>query len=299
MPNASGSIRVPARGADEPAAEAEQLRRIRQLVSGMSLHGYRFDYRKLGRDQAQAVLTQLIELRNQGAYDMDDATGPGFIGRLLRRLAKAATIIVVLCLIGAGVYVFVLNGDPMGFYAQLMGDDQRDLVEEEQDPAQGEGGLTVDYPDDENLVDSKLFHGLKVYRDPIAGQADRAADDADGGGEAGNIGDGSVVEGTDTATRPTGPAISRSDLDALRSMLAKLRQFTRSDYPQSIRAQSVTGMQTRLEQYAQTLAAIEARDASLADGVRRVVAAYGEAQVDGQAMRDTIGQLLERLDRLQ
>ena len=96
-------IQVPPRREDESPATAEQLQTIREMVTSMSLSGFRFDYRKMGTDQADSVIEQLLQLRNVSDVPSKQASGGGCVGAVMRAFARGVTTLIVALIVLAGV----------------------------------------------------------------------------------------------------------------------------------------------------------------------------------------------------
>lgn len=288
-------IQVPPRGEDEAPATAEQLQTIREMVTGMSLSGFRFDYRKMGTDQAGSVIEQLMQLRDMSGVPAKQAGGGGCVGAVMRAFARGVTTLVVAVIVLAGVaaggYLIYkkINETPPGGQQVASQDGEGDNDTKASDNNR----------DDGNLRDSKIFDGLKVRDDNPA--------DND---EPRRITPGPITTdpGPTTDPNPVTPTPNPLDrkvaeqLDALEQMLVQLSQFTRKDYDASIRSRSAAGMQKRLGDLSLAMDTVRKADASLADRINAVVEAYAAPQIDGEAMRGQIeairGALAELRGRL-
>jgi len=298
-------IQVPERGEQEADATAQQLQFIRQLVSGMSLRGFRFDYRRLGEDQAASVIDQLLAIRDASPGSVAAKSGRGCGGALLGVVKFGVVAVILFTLIAGGVYFASLRGVDLGvdfsrFLPAFVSDRDGSETDEEGRDTPGDPAAADDTDQDtdngKNLVDSKLFPGLKVEQNP--GGTDRAASpDTDLPPEDPNTPDADPANPTGDASSPAG-AIPRSDLDAIELMLVQLSQYSRSEYTQAIREKSVQAMNTRLAKWSDTMAAIEQADPELAGRIRGVVERYGRPTVDGEALREEINAIREMLGAL-
>lgn len=268
MPSNTTQIQVPDRLENDPPATPEQLQFIRQLVTGMSLHGFRFDYRRLGKHQAQVVTDQLLKMKDT----QDNATpakkkGPSCMIVLVRRMTMLIVWGTILAVVAAGGYAIYWR---VSQTPSSTADNQTTEA-------------TDDAPSEEDLVDSKLFPGLKVQRDPNSATDTTKAPDTT----------------TTPAPVPSTPPVAepepiadklkeratRLQLDELDRLLVKLSQFTRNDYPQAIRIQSATGMTKAFSDMPQAMSAIQQLDATLPQRIRDVINRYSKAEIDAQAMR--------------
>lgn len=312
MPPQTADIHVPDRLDDEPDASAEQLQVIRQLVTGMSLTGFRFDYRRLGSEQARSIIDQLLSIRDAQGMATERNTGRGCLGTLgafIRGLGTAVIALLILGGIGVGVFIY-FNAENGNLRGSL--EDLADRVGVELDLDSGSAG---DAADDENpageadpnaektgedadLVDSPLFEGLKVERYPTPDEPDenstRDKPDSDRDGDSGDTGTARAGSNDE----PTLSTAARREIDAIESMLVQLSQFTRTDYSQSIRQSSVQGMKNHLATLSTGMQAIEQRDPALAKRIRALVEAYGQDQINGEAMRDEVNAIREVLEKL-
>ena len=279
-------IQVPPRTDDEAPASAEQLQFIRQLVTGMSLQGFRFDYRKMGSDQAASVIDQLLEMRDASEVPRPGKqAGGGCVGAVMRAFARGVTTLIVAAVVLAGVagggYLIwqKINEEPgTNTSAQADADSA----------STADGGSS-----DPNHKESKIFEGLYVEDDAPpddpgdTGNRDHADRNPTDRPETGTP----DTTPTTDPTPPTDPAVAEQ-LDDLRLMLAQLKQFTRKDYDASIRGQSSAAMLRRLEQLP---AVMKQLDPAVAERIKQVVAGYSAAELDGQAMRAELDALLDVL----
>jgi hypothetical protein len=274
-------IHIPQREPDEPDATPAQLKRVRELTTGRSLQGYRFDYRKLGQFQAQAVLNQLQAMTDANPSSKPRKQGPGCIASF----AKAATTLVF-CLV-------VLAGVAGGGYAIYWWMNQNpkpttETAAEDTNPQDAESQGTTDAT---GTRESTIFEGLGVSdnqtptndRDTTP-TPDRPAIDP---------------PTPDPTPPPTPPAPDRAtarQLAELNSLLVQLSQFTRSEFAPDIRTQSSQAMQRKLDSFPQALAALNAKDPALVPRIRAAVDAFADAPLDGQALRDEIKSLRQAIE---
>ena len=296
MSQRNSQIQVPERGENEPDATAQQLEFIRQLIIGTSVQGFRFDYRKLGEAQAAAVINQLLLTRDASKVPVNTHTGPGCIGSiaiLMRRLGTVVILLMFLAAIGGGVYLYfaVQKGDFRDFVEKMGLSMGEEITGEKQDaPPSNESK-------DDNLVDSLMFDGLKVPKNlsdlkPI--------DPREGLKPDNNSTPPSTTDPPPPVDppdpQPSGPAFAH--LDAIELMLVQLSQFTRSDYDQSIRAQSVKAMNNRLAKWSDTMAEVKEQSPELAKRIRDLVNNYGNADIDGPAMREEVNAIRDLMKTL-
>jgi hypothetical protein len=288
-------IQVPPRGDDEAPASPEQLQLIRQLVTGMSLTGFRFDYRKLGTAQAASVIDQLLQMRDADNIPTNKAKGGGCIGSLVRGTVRLTVFLVVLAIVLAGVagggYLIYqkMNETPSGVASDDAGDSDADEA----------GGALANARREK----SKIFDGLYVEEDP--------------NDKPGDAKDPELFPDTPNGTTPRPrPSAPRTDApptpkpkprfsseavkqwEELEEMLVKLKTYTRTESAQDLRVVSVQIMQKRLARLAAAMDAIASADPALAERVRELVAGYDDETIDGQAMRDEIDAIREAVDAL-
>lgn len=279
-------IQIPERRDDEPPATAEQLQLIRQLASGRSLQGYRFDYRKLGIEQAATVLQQLQAMTDQpNTPAKPRKQGPGCIASL----AKGTTALVVCAVVLAGI--------ALGGYLIY------DHIQKNPQPTASNDNSTNDTPDapespadrpntrDNNgSTGSKIFEGLGTSdtpSNPTPDTPDRTTD---------------LPEPTPEPPLPPAPTVDRdlvNQLAGLEKMLVQLSQFTRDDFALNIRNQSSQAMLNKLADYPRALAALDADDPTLSARIQAAIDAFAADQVDGPALRDDIKAIRTAIDRLQ
>ncbi len=276
-------IQVPPRQDDEAPATAEQLQFIRQLVTGMSLQGFRFDYRKMGTGQAASIIDQLQQLRDaSGMATPNKSSGVGCVGAVMRAFARGVTALIIAAIVLAGV----AGG---GYLIWQKINEKPNAGGSAQSDASNDGGAADGGANDPSHKESEIFDGLYVEDGTPPGESDRA--------EPHNPADRKPTTdapgpGTPDITPTPDPAVAEQ-LDDLRLMLAQLKQFTRQDYDASVRGISAERM---LERFNQQSALLDALDPVLAERVKRVLAGYAVAELDGQAMRAEIDALLEALE---
>ncbi len=275
-------IQVPERRDDDAPATAEQLQFIRQLVTGMSLQGFRFDYRKMGTAQAASVIDQLLKLRDATGLPATNKQGSGCVLAAVRGAVTLVVVLIVLAGVGLGGYLIYnkINEKPAG--------GPGDLASASGDPAADED---ADAAGNGNRRESKIFEGQYVEDDTTPVPDNRLTPREDS--QPTNQTPGPAAVPTPVPL-PQADAVVVKQLDQLRLLLAQLSQFTRKDYDISIRSQSSSGMVKKLEDLSTVMNAL---DPQLAQRVRDLVRAYGEPQLDGQAMRETIDALLADLSK--
>ncbi|MFN3169058.1 MAG: hypothetical protein ACE37H_18580 [Phycisphaeraceae bacterium] len=292
-------IQVPPRADDEAPASPEQLQLIRQLVTGMSLTGFRFDYRRLGTAQAASITDQLLQMRDASNIPSHKAGGSGCIGALVRGAVRLTVTLIVFAVVLAGV-----AGGGYLIYQKINetpGDVARDNADDRAGDEDGHASATGE------REKSKMFDGLYVEDDP---RRERDTNnDAD---------DPELFPDTPTGTtprpRPRDPrpdvgtpapepkpsfsAEAKKQWEDLELMLAQLKTYTRSESEQNLRAVSVQIMQQQLTRLSAVMEAIASADPALAQRVRRLVARYGDETIDGRAMRNEIDAIREQVDAL-
>lgn len=285
MTSQQTQINIPERRDDEPPATAEQLQRIRQLATGRSLQGYRFDYRKLGHDQAATILNQLHAMTDQPNPSAPRKQGPGCIASL----AKGTTALIVWALVLAGV-----AGGAYLIYWQM------NQTPAPTDTAQNDDADPQNTPENPaNTTDNRgastgstIFEGLGVSDSPNTPAPTPNTP-------------GRTTDTPDSATEPTlppTPTINRDlikQLAGLEEMLVKLSQFTRSDFAADIRDQSSQAMQKKLADYPKALATLDQADPTLSLRIQAVIDAFAAPNLDGPALRDDIKSIREAINKLQ
>ena len=282
-------IQIPERREDEPPASPEQLARIRELTTGQSLQGYRFDYRKLGTDQADAVLKQLHAMNEQQpAPTRPSKQGPGCIASL----AKGTTALIV--------WLVVLAGVAGGGYLIYWRMNQIPQTAESTDENPFENDQPATTPDrssspDNSTRGSTIFEGLGATDDttpppdPRPNQPDTPATNP------------TTEPKPDPVTPPT-PTVDRAlaqQLKDLEEMLVSLSQYTRNDFTADLRARSAQGMATKLGAFPQALAALKAIDPTLPPRIEAVIDEFAAPTLDGPALREEIKAIRAVIDTLQ
>lgn len=279
-------IQIPNRREDEPPASADQLQRIRELTVGSSLHGYRFDYRKLGTRQAQSILQQLLAMNDQQASSNPTRKkGPGCIASL----AKSVTALIV----WAGILACVAGGGYLIYWRM----NQTPPPTASTDANTPSDNASPDDPDASNASGntrkSIMFEGLDAVDDrPPADPIDRPTD---------NTPDLAQPTPTPDPIPPT-PTVDpdlAKQLVGLEKLLVSLSQYTRNDFAPDLRARSSEGMQKKLDAYPQALAALDAIDPTLSRRIRAAIDAFAADNLDGSALREEIKSIRQALDQLQ
>ena len=291
-------IQVPTRQDDEAPASPEQLQFIRQLVTGMSLSGFRFDYRKLGTLQAASVIDQLLELREASGVPVSRSNNGGCIGSLVRGTVRLTVSLIVLAVVIAGVgvggYLIYqkMNESPTA------GDEARGAADS--GDAGGSAGSTggkreveffghkIEVDDDgqgkpdqrENPEDPDLFP------DTPNGQVPKPREP------------GPVIPQITPPPKPRFSAEAIKQIEDLELLLAQLKTFTRKDTEQVYRAESVKWMQKKLESLSPMMDAITSAEPALSQRIRKVVADYAADEINGAAMREEIDAIREKLKAL-
>lgn len=286
---ANQEIKIPERREDEPPASAQQLQRIRQLTAGQSLQGYRFDYRKLGTDQADTILKQLNAMNDQHPVsNKPSKQGPGCIASL----AKGTTALIFWAVVLAGV-----AGGGYFIYWWMENNPQttQNSGESSTDDNTAAAPTTPDNPNDNNRNTraSTIFEGLGVSDAPPP-PSDPDTDRPD-------------TPTTEPAPRPDpvtppAPTVDRAlaqQLKDLNEMLVSLSQYTRKDFAANLRIQSSLGMQKKLDAFPQALSALEKIDPTLPPRIRAVIDAFAAATFDGPALRDEIKAIRKAIETLQ
>lgn len=282
-------VKVPERGEEEPDATPEQLQQIRALVQGMSLQGYRFDYRRMGVNQASSVIQQLSSLSSQSApTSKPRRSGPG----CFRKVGRLAMSLLLLAAFIGGGYVLYTEGVFDQLLAGPSASDDEGAASTETASTDGTTGPDKSEPRGE-LRESKIFAGQFVRDDPDTdgptGLEPRPADPGERVPEP-------IIPPVDP--KPTVDATAIKQIESLKKLLAQLSEFTRSDYPQAIRQRSVNGMLKKLSESNAAMQFINSKDASLTNAIQTLIERYGEAAVDGESLRKEIKALQARLDTL-
>lgn len=278
MANQNTKIEIPERLENEEPATSEQLQFIRQLVSGQSLQGYRFDYRKLGKWQASAIIDQLIAIRDarqQPAPTKPRKQGPGCIASL----AKGTTALIVWLIVLAGV-----AGGAYLIYWQ-MNQAPKNAESTDENPFENEQANRS--PDADNnpgrkTPGSTIFEGLGV--------SDNDPAPPDTPTKQPNTPTTEPTPRPEPVAPPT-PTIDRElaqQLKDLEEMLVSLSQYTRSDFAADLRVRSAEGMQTKLAAFPQALSALKAIDPTLPPRINAVIDAFAAPSFDGPRLREEI-----------
>lgn len=292
-------IQVPPRADDEAPASPEQLQLIRQLVTGMSLTGFRFDYRKLGTAQAASITDQLLQMRDASNIPTNKAKGGGCIGALVRGTVRLTVTLIVFAIVLAGV-----AGGGYLIYQKINETPKGVASDDTDDQAEGEGGNASVTGEREK---SKIFDGLYVEDDPRNGRdTNNDADDPDlfpdtPTGTTPKPRPSNPQPEIDTPAPKPKPAISaeaKTQWADLKMMLAQLKTYARKDTEQKYRVTSVQIMQDRLKRLPAAMDAIASADPALAERIRKLVAGYGDETIDGQAIREEIDAIREKADAL-
>jgi hypothetical protein len=284
---AQRQIQIPERREDEPPASPEQLARIRELTTGQALQGYRFDYRKLGTDQADAVLKQLHAMNEQQpAPTKPRKQGPGCFASL----AKGTTALIVWLVVLAGV-----AGGAYLIYWQMQ---QTPKTTESTDENPFEDQQANSNPDGSNnpgsnTRGSKIFEGLGVSDDNPTSPDTDLPDPPD---------NTPTIDPTPDPVTPPTPTVDRAvaqQLNNLEKMLVSLSQYTRNDFTADLRAASAEGMATKLQAFPQALSALKAIDPTIPPRIDAVIDAFASPTLDGPRLREEIKAIRAVIDTLQ
>ena len=277
-------IQIPERRDDEPPATADQLAHIRELTTGQSLQGYRFDYRKLGTDQANAILQQLQAMNEQQTTPSKPRKqGPGCVASF----AKGATALIF--------WVAVLAGVAGGGYLIYwwMNKNPRTAQNTQENPFEDESNNPADTPGSTSR-ESSIFEGLSASDTPRD-----QPDNTPGRPDTPTPPDTTEPNPEpDTTPDTTVDRAATMQLVELEEMLVKLSQFTRNDFAADVRAQSSDAMQRRLDAFAAALAALDQTDPTLSPRIRAVVEAFAATEVDGPALREEIKAIRKAIGEL-
>jgi hypothetical protein len=276
-------IQIPERRADEPPATPEQLALIRQLTAGLSLQGYRFDYRKLGLDQANTILKQLNAMNDQQTTPTKPAKqGPGCIASLAKGTTALIFWAVILAAVAGGGY----------FIYDYINKNPKPTANPDANAPDQQASTDTPNPPDRETRGSTIFEGLGVSDTPRtdATPADKPDQPAT---------DPKTRPDPVTPTPPTVDAELAQQLQDLEEMLVSLSQYTRNDFAADIRARSAQGMQNKLEAFPQALSALQKIDPTLPPRIRAVIDAFGADQFDGLSLRNEIKSIREAIDTLQ
>lgn len=280
---AQQQIQIPERRDDEPPASPQQLQRIRQLTTGQSLQGYRFDYRKLGATQADTILNQLQAINDQQpAPTKPKKQGPGCIASLAKGTTALLVWLVVLAGVAGGAYLI---------YWQMK-QNPKTSNQASQGDADQETPKTTDQPDN-NRSTSKIFEGLGTSDPPTPTPPTNPTPDRP------NIPDTDLTP-SDPKPDPT-PAIDRAatkQLEGLEKILVTISQGTRQSFAPNVRIQSSQAMQLALDNYPQALAILKQTDPTLPPRIRAIIDAFAADEIDGPALRDEIKPILKIIKQL-
>lgn len=288
MANRQTQIHIPEQIENEEPATAEQLQFIRQLVSGMSLQGFRFDYRKLGKWQASSVIDQLLELKNdqQTPAAPPRKQGPGCVASLVRSTTALVVFLVVLAGVTGGAYLI---------YNHIQNNPKPSATADTDNPAE-QAEADRPNPSDRpgnNTTGSTIFEGLGVSDSPTT-PTDPAPTRPDGTPQV-----TPPTTETDPTPTPTAGRELTQQLASLEKLLVNLSQYTRNDFARDIREQSSQALHRNLDKYPQALAALDATDPTLSLRIRAAIDAFAGEQVDGPALREDIKALRSAIDALQ
>lgn len=271
-------IQIPQRIADEPPATPQQLQRIRQLTTGLSLQGYRFDYRKLGTHQADTILQQLNNMNDQQPTTPPRKQSPG----CLTSLAKTTTALIVWTLILAAV-----AGGAYLIYWRI-NQPQTTANTNPTTPDDAPSAATPNPPG--NTPTSTIFEGLGVSDNntPNTPTNNPAPD---------------TTAPTPTPQTPPAPTLDptptnqlTNQLADLEKLLVSLSQYTRNDFAPDIRLQSSQAMQRKLDDFPQALAALNTLDPTLTPRIRAAIDAFAADPIDGQALREEIKTIRQAIE---
>lgn len=273
MASRKTTIDVPDRKPDEAPATAEQLQIIRHLVAGMSLQGFRFDYRKLGQSQASAVLVQLQQLKEAEDYDpvVRKKKGPGFMTKLIKNVV---VLLFVLAFVGGGgyaIYYIATNKTDSSKQANnASGQDQ-----DKDKPA-----------DTDTKAGSTKKRSGEITLFGLPGSDDEPSD-TDPGNTAG---DPTLTQGTPGPNDATLPGVDpvkpiearkrEKQIQTLRGILVWVSANTDRTDDLSTRKDISERMTQKLDEMPELMGAIERVNPTLAQRIRTVVKAYGEADID-------------------
>lgn len=280
MADHSTEIEIPERLDNEEPATSEQLQFIRQLVSGQSLQGYRFDYRKLGKWQASAVIDQLIAIRDASHIQTTPSParkqGPGCIASL----AKSTTALIFWAVILAGV-----AGGAYLIYNHIQSNPKVTASTEENAPPDQQASSNTPKPPNNSsrtTTGSSIFEGLGVSDtpsptpEPIPTPPDSPSTNP--------------TPEPEPATPPA-PTVARDlaqQLEGLEKMLVSLSQYTRNDFTPDLRAASAQGMTKKLDAFPKALCTLASIDPELPDRIRKTIETFASSEFDALALRNEI-----------
>lgn len=282
MADRSSNIQVPALTDGELPATAAQLQTIRQMVTGMSLRGFRFDYRKLGTHQASAVIDQLIRLRDAQPVAVAPKSGGGCVASFARGVTRLVVFIGVLACIAGGGYL---------------------IYQKVNEPAPPDGGQASTDPDTmsdgSNRTDAQANtgsrNGPRFFGVPLDGSTpDDTTTNEQDTPTRGQLDPTPPEQTTDPPVRPT-PRLNVAQLEEVERILVSLSQHTRQTYDTTNRNKFADRTDTRLAEISGLMAALEQTSPGLAERIRRVVAGYRAALIDPPAIREEIKAIRDAL----
>lgn len=274
---ANREIQIPERREGEPPATAEQLAYIRQLTAGLSLQGYRFDYRKLGQTQASAILQQLSNMNDQQTTPPPARKqGPGCIASL----AKGTTALIFWAVILAGV-----AGGGYLIYNHIQSNPKPTASTEDNAPPDQQASSNTPKPPNNSsrpTTGSSIFEGLGVSDtpspdpEPIPSPPDSPSTNPTPEPEP---------------VTPPAPTVDRDlaqQLEGLEKMLVSLSQYTRNDFTPDLRAASAQGMTKKLDAFPKALSTLASIDPELPDRIRKTIETFASSEFDALALRNEI-----------
>eukprot|EP00752_Nemacystus_decipiens_P017089 g15306.t1 len=275
-------IQIPERADDEPPASAGQLQIIRQLSQGRSLQGYRFDYRKLGTDQAATIIDQLQTMNDQPTPSpRPSKQGPGCIVSLVKGTTALVVWVVVLAVVaGAGYLIYNhIQNNPKPTTSSSDGPIDPQDNTDDAEPLSTTG--------------STIFEGLDVSGTPDttpASAPDKPERDAQ------------PVPPAPKPAEPPAPVVDRElaqQLASLKEMLVKLSQYTRGEFAPEVRTRTSQIMLRTLDKYPKALAALDAADPTTSQRIRTAINAFAADQLDGPGLREDLKPLRQAIEALE
>lgn len=284
-------IQIPERRDDEPPATAQQLQLIRQLATGRSLQGYRFDYRKLGHDQAATILQQLQAMNDQPTPSAPRKQGPGCVTSLVKGTTALIVWAIVLAGVAGGAYLIYnhIQNNPKPTTSTDDGNiDTSDAPAPPPNRPDTHGSSTG----------STIFEGLGASDSPSS-PTDRTTPGSTDPADTSGSDPLNPATTPDAATRPTELRELDKQLAKLEELLVTLSQGTRQTFDLDVRTQSSEAMQRALGKLPQALSALDADDPTLSLRIQAAIDAFAADQVDGPALRDDIKAIRDAIDKLQ
>lgn len=278
MANRQTDIHVPDRRDDEPNATRRQIQAIRDLVDGTALHGYRLDYRRLGTDQAQTIISQLQQFRDRQPRPEEPARGHKPATTPPSARDRALTAAAAIALLAGGASVFIACGQ----------NPDADSATNEQPTANDNAPKARGYGDQDINLGSSNDTPDKV--DFFGNQGDTNTDPRS-----------LAPQQTTPAPVPFAPQASPDTLkqiDSIEKLIVDLSQYTRKDYAPAIRAQSTAAMNKILAGLTTGLTALDDEDPGLAKDIQNIINQYNDPAIDGPSMRLKIDNLRQRLDNV-